>query len=711
MLDFCAMPFRFRIVFPQHHGVRGVAVASLLFCATAGAGVRKGPYLIYGGVQTEMTVLWQLDTAAECRLAWGADTNCAAGTVASTEYGADHQHAVTLAGLTPGATYHYRVTEEGREHPGTFRAAPPAGCTSTRFVACGDSRSDPASYDRVNAAILALVADQSEFQNLLLHTGDRVVSDSETYWQDQFFGRAWPNTLAVQAAIPINGNMGNHEGAGAGFVKYCPYPFAGARYWSFDYGPAHIAVVDQYVSYSAGSAQHTWLAADLAGTAQPWKFLVLHEPGWGAMAGRNNVTVQNTLQPLCVSHGVQIILAGHNHHYSRCVVDGVQHVTTGSAGAPLYNVDLGMPYLVAATRAYSLCKVEIEANLLTLTAVALDSSVLDRFTLTNAVLPTVQFQSPDSTEDEHGAAVPIGVWLSAPQAGTVQVDYSVGGGTATGPADYTPADGVLTFAAGETNGWLMLSLLDDAAHEADETVVLSLSDPQNAVLGSVARHTLTIRDEEGTAGDYDGDGRADPALFHTEAGTWYVLRSAAGLLVLPFGWHETLAVPADYDGDGLTDPAVYAPASGTWYILGSGGGFRAVQFGSAAPTPVPADYDGDERADPAVYHAPDGLWYILASRDGFRTSRFGWSAAVPVQADYDGDGRADPAVYHGAAGAWSLLRSAAGFGAAQFGWSEPRPVPADYDGDGQADPALYHGPSGMWYILRSRDGFRTERRG
>ena len=38
--------------------------------------------------------------------------------------------------------------------------------------------------------------------------------------------------------------MGNHEGPATLFVKYFPYPFVGGRYWSFDYGPIHVTVVD-----------------------------------------------------------------------------------------------------------------------------------------------------------------------------------------------------------------------------------------------------------------------------------------------------------------------------------------------------------------------------------------------------------------------------------------------------------------------------------
>ena len=56
-------------------------------------------------------------------------------------------------------------------------------------------------------------------------------------------------------------------------------------YYSFDYGPAHITVVDQYVSFAPGSAQYIWLENDLAASQKLWKFVILHEPAWSAAGG------------------------------------------------------------------------------------------------------------------------------------------------------------------------------------------------------------------------------------------------------------------------------------------------------------------------------------------------------------------------------------------------------------------------------------------
>ena len=46
---------------------------------------------------------------------------------------------------------------------------------------------------------------------------------------------------------------------------------------AFDYGPVHFVVVDNYTTFTSGSAQYNWLVNDLAATAKPWKIILQHE--------------------------------------------------------------------------------------------------------------------------------------------------------------------------------------------------------------------------------------------------------------------------------------------------------------------------------------------------------------------------------------------------------------------------------------------------
>ena len=209
-------------------------------------------------------------------------------------------------------------------------------------------------------------------------------------------------------------------------------------------------------------------------------------------------------------------------------------------------------------------------------------------------------------------------------------------------------------------------------------------------------------------GDFDGDGKADLAVYRPATAQWLIQLSGGGTRVATFGAANLdIPVPADYDGDGKTDLAVYRPTTGQWFLLQSTAGPRAVDFGGPGlDQPVLGDFDGDGKADIALYRRGTGQWLILGSTAGPRLVAFGAPGLdVPVPADFDGDGRTDLAVYRPTTGQWLIRRSTAGPEVVQFGVPGlDQPVPADYDGDGRADLAVYRRGTGQWLILRSTDG-------
>jgi len=347
---------------------------------------RKAPYLIYNGDNTQMQVLWQLILTDTCAIEWGADTLYSMGSEQTYEYGGDHQHSYTIADLTPGSKYYYRVTVNEDNYPGSFHAAPATNATAVPFLAYGDTRTYPADHDDVAAAVVATYEADEDFQSFILCAGDLVNNgNAESDWDGQFFDPSYANIQELLATLPYQACMGNHEGTGVLFTKYFPYPFVAGRYWSFDWGPAHFVCVDQYTSYGSGSAQLTWIENELATTTKPWKFVYLHEPGWSAGGHGNETPVQDYIQPLCEQYGVSIVFGGHNHYYARAVVNGIQHVTTGGGGAPLRTPDSGYPNIVVATKVHHFCTVELDGDVLEFKAVTSAGAVIDSFTIIPSV--------------------------------------------------------------------------------------------------------------------------------------------------------------------------------------------------------------------------------------------------------------------------------------------------------------------------------------
>ena len=111
--------------------------------------------------------------------------------------------------------------------------------------------------------------------------------------------------------------------------------------------------------------------------------------------------------------------------------------------------------------------------------------------------PVVDFNETSSSGAESVSSKPLTVDLSAASGQDVTVNYAVTG-TATGSGtDYSLANGTLTINAGATTGTITIAgIIDDAADEANETVIVTLSNPNNATLGSDSVHTYTINDDD-----------------------------------------------------------------------------------------------------------------------------------------------------------------------------------------------------------------------
>jgi hypothetical protein len=346
----------------------------------------KSPYMLYTGKNTEMLILWQTVNSVPGRIDWGPDTTYATGTQLTTEYGTSNQHKITLTGLTPGTKYFYKVTANNTDSKtGDFIAGAADDETVVSFYAYGDTRTYPAPHDGVAKKILDEIALDPKSQSMMLFTGDFVqFGNTEESWTNEFFNPQYPNIQTLLARIPYLAAVGNHEGNGSLFAKYFPYPqnVSSRFYYSFDYGPAHFTVLDQYTPYTPGSAQYAWLVNDLAKTTKPWKIIMLHEPGWSAypLSGghSNNITVQDFIQPLCLKYGIQLVICGHNHFYSRANVNNVMHITTGGGGAPLYP-PAQRENIVSMDRSYHFCKIDINNSKLKFTAQRSDGSIIESF--------------------------------------------------------------------------------------------------------------------------------------------------------------------------------------------------------------------------------------------------------------------------------------------------------------------------------------------
>lgn len=111
--------------------------------------------------------------------------------------------------------------------------------------------------------------------------------------------------------------------------------------------------------------------------------------------------------------------------------------------------------------------------------------------------PIVSIADASATEGHAGTrSVTLTVTLSAASATPVTVSYATANGSAVAGSDYSAASGTLTFAAGETSRTVTVAIAGDRHGEANETLVVNLSQASAGSAIGDGQALVTIVDDE-----------------------------------------------------------------------------------------------------------------------------------------------------------------------------------------------------------------------
>ena len=105
---------------------------------------------------------------------------------------------------------------------------------------------------------------------------------------------------------------------------------------------------------------------------------------------------------------------------------------------------------------------------------------------------TVGFAKDATLTDESAGTESIRVVLSKPAAEAISVSFAVTGGTADRPNDYLLTDGTLTFAPGDVEETIDITIGPDGTEEPNETIELTLSSATGGAALAISAHTVTI---------------------------------------------------------------------------------------------------------------------------------------------------------------------------------------------------------------------------
>lgn len=374
---------------------------------------------------TSALIAWQTDAAAPGKVLYAA--NPLLGWSEASQDRPDRvDHAVTLSGLAPETYYFYRIVcgadtltigadyfETAPVDPGPFR-----------FLAFGDLGARTAAQFEIAARIDTLNAD------LALLTGDIIYELGEAQnFTPQYFD-VYRKTIR---RIPFYPSLGNHDeytAAGQGYLDafYLPSnnPAGTERYYSFDYGNAHFVALEVIAELTTPSAAMlAWLDQDLAATDREWKFVFFHVPMYSNLGVHgDDAVIAAALGPIFESRGVDVVLQGHNHFYTRTypisggtVVDGAQepdyfnpaapiYIVTGGGGKTLYSlVTPWLDYEAFSKSAYHVTVIDVNDHTLSLQAVEMDGTVMDAMTITKDNSTAVAVSAFEALGDADGVRV------------------------------------------------------------------------------------------------------------------------------------------------------------------------------------------------------------------------------------------------------------------------------------------------------------------
>ncbi|MUT66915.1 metallophosphoesterase family protein [Paenibacillus sp. NEAU-GSW1] len=304
-------------------------------------------------------------------------------------------HRAEATGLKPGTEYTYRVgdgKEGGWSKAATFRTASALSANeAVTFINVTDSqgttRHDFKLWGNTLNKAFQLFPDAA----FIVHNGDLTEDPIREESWTAFFEQPqkWLTSVPL---MPVTGNHDEVDGDSSIFSSHFNVPANGAEgsnegtTYSFDYGNVHFVMLN---TESNIKGQTEWLRQNLSRSDKQWTIVSIHR---GAYGGNMYKKIKEWVK-IFDEYGVDLVLQGHNHEYSRSFPlrggdivrdgEGTVYVTTNASGPKLNekkedqfyhraHFQKGKPMFAGIT---------VKDDTLSFKAYDIDGGLLDQFTL------------------------------------------------------------------------------------------------------------------------------------------------------------------------------------------------------------------------------------------------------------------------------------------------------------------------------------------
>ena len=248
-------------------------------------------------------------------------------TGSSVLYRGQYSHSVVVKDLEPGTEYTYRVGDSSKYMWSTANTfVTDDRDDSFGFITIADVQASSDENFAQAAKTLKAAMEVMPDAEFNVSLGDYVNDNTNDEWDWYFKNFAFANNVMTHVPVAGNhdGNITNKLNTNCFKNIFCLDESENASiegvYYSFDYGNAHIAVLNSNDMYPMSQAQKNWLVNDMKNSGAMWKFVFMHRSFYSAGKNINKpdtIVMRNELLPIIDTLDIDMVYAGHDHMYLR----------------------------------------------------------------------------------------------------------------------------------------------------------------------------------------------------------------------------------------------------------------------------------------------------------------------------------------------------------------------------------------------------------